>query len=285
MNEAVPGIAVVGSINVDLTARTARLPGPGETVGDGILERGPGGKGANQAVAAARLGARVRMIGAVGDDADGGWMLDTMCQAGVDCDGVRRVAAPTGTALIVVDAAGENQIAVCAGANGLVDIDSVDFADDDAVLVQLEVGVELATRLSRVVGGFFVLNAAPALPLPSALVDRADLIIVNETEFELLPEIHDARRVAVTYGARGAALFERGVEVLRVPAVPTEAVNSVGAGDAFCAALALAFARGSDPERALRTACAVGAAAVADPSSQPALEPIAAYEPRQETSA
>lgn len=272
-------LAVVGSINVDLTARAARLPGPGETVGGGRLSREAGGKGANQAAAAARLGAAVRMVGAVGPDQDGSWMLDELATAGVDTGAVRRGTEPTGVALIVVDAAGENQIAVCEGANGEVGLDGVVFGSDEAVLAQLEISMEVISALAAAAPGYFAVNAAPALDLPAAVVERADLIIVNETEYALLPALRTARRVAVTYGGDGAKLFEHGELVAQAPAVKTSVVNSVGAGDAFCAALTIALASGVDAQRALSAACAVGAAAVADPRSQPRLARLEQYLP------
>ncbi|CAM5469839.1 ribokinase [Leifsonia shinshuensis] len=270
-------LTVVGSVNADLTAVTERLPGPGETVGGGRLRRDPGGKGANQAAAAARLGARVRMVGAVGDDADGERMRAALADAGVDASAVRTVAEPTGTALIVVDADGENQIAVCEGANALVAVEGVAFGPGDAVLAQLEIPMPVIVALAERVQGYFALNAAPAIPLPDAVLRRADLVIVNESEYALLPQLAEARLVAVTYGSQGAALLARGERVAYAPAVKTRVVNSVGAGDAFCAALVLALRSGQAPEQALATACAVGAAAVADPSSQPAFGELAAY--------
>lgn len=274
-------LAVVGSINVDLTARTARLPEPGETIGGGRLNREAGGKGANQAAAAARLGAAVRMVGAVGPDADGAWMIDELAAAGVDTNAVRRGEEPTGVALIVVDAAGENQIAVCEGANGEVSLDGVVFGSDEAVLAQLEISMDVIVALSAAARGYLAVNAAPALELPAAVIERADLIIVNETEYALLPALRTARRVAVTYGGEGAKLFERGELVAAAPAVKTTVVNSVGAGDAFCAALTIGLASGVDPQRALSAACAVGAAAVADPRSQPLLAALGEYLPAE----
>ncbi|WEK61954.1 MAG: PfkB family carbohydrate kinase [Candidatus Microbacterium colombiense] len=270
-------LTIVGSINVDLTARADRLPQAGETVGGGTLVREAGGKGANQAAAAARLGATVRMVGAVGTDADGGWMRSELETAGVDTANVQISDQPTGVALIVVDREGENQIAVCEGANGDIDLDGISFAADEAVLAQLEISMDLVVALAARVQGYLAINAAPARELPVDVLDRADLIIVNETEYALIPALKNARRVAVTYGADGAALFESGVEVASAPAVKTEVENTVGAGDAFCAALTIGLASGISPERALAAACAVGAAAVADPRSQPLLSSYDAY--------
>lgn len=271
-------LVVVGSINVDLTALVERLPGAGETVGGGQLRRDVGGKGANQAVAASRLGARVRMVGAVGADADGAAAVETIRAAGVDVAAVRTVDAPTGTALIAVDAAGENQIVVCGGANALVGVDGTAVGPDEAVLMQLELSVDVVRAVAAQATGFVAVNAAPAQPLPADLVERVDLFIVNETEYAAMPELREAERVAVTYGASGAAMFVGGVEATRVPATPvSEVISTVGAGDAFSAALTLAILSGAPDEQALRTACAVGAAAVAHPSAQPPLDRLEVY--------
>ncbi|MFE1664918.1 ribokinase [Microbacterium sp. P02] len=270
-------LAVVGSINVDLTASVDRLPAAGETVLGGTLQRHPGGKGANQAAAAARLGGTVRMIGAVGDDSDGQWMLQTLRDAGVDTSGVWLGEQATGTALITVDARGENQIVVCPGANADAVIDGVTFTEGEAVLAQLEIPTDVVAALAEAVPGFLAINAAPARPLPDALIRRADLIIVNETEFILLPEVDAATLVAVTYGSEGAALRAGGREIARVPSPSVQVVSSVGAGDAFCAGLTLALHAGWGHEDALRAACAVGADAVTYPDAQPPLRRLAQY--------
>lgn len=272
------GLVVVGSINVDVTAAVERLPRAGETVGGGRLRRDVGGKGANQAVAASRLGARVRMVGAVGSDTDGAWAVETLRAAGVDVGDVRTVEAPTGTALIAVDAAGENQIVVCGGANAEVEPGWPVVGADEAVLMQLELSVDVVRAVAARAPGFVAVNAAPAQSLPADLVERVDLFIVNESEYAAMPELRAARRVAVTHGAAGAAMMVAGTESTRVPAVPaTEVVSTVGAGDAFSAALTLAILAGASEEQALRTACAVGAAAVAHPGAQPPLGPLEAY--------
>jgi ribokinase len=270
---------VVGSINVDLVATGARLPTPGETVGGGRLERQAGGKGANQAVAAARLAGRSRMIGAVGRDADGQAIVAALSAAGVEVSDVQRVDAATGTALIVVDPDGENQIALCSGANTELSLAGVAIGPDETVLCQLEVDLSVVLAAARSTTGFFALNAAPARTLPAELIERCDLIIVNESEYALLPELERARLVAVTYGGRGSALLSHGRQIAAVAGRSVPVVNTVGAGDAFCAALVLALSRGLDPETALATANAVGAAAVGDPSSQPALARLEDYLP------
>jgi len=271
-----PELTVVGAINVDLTARVERAPVAGETVADGVLQRGPGGKGANQAVAAARLGAAVRLIGAVGDDAEGRGIRDQLASVGVDATGVQTSDAATGTALIVVDATGENSIVVCAGANAAIDADALDIEPGAAVLMQLEVSDAVVSAAAEA-AGFLALNAAPARPLPAGVLERCDLVIVNETEYTQLPEVHDAPLLCVTLGADGARLYHQGELAASSPGVATTVINTVGAGDAFCAALVVGLLRGDAPDHALARACAVGAAAVADEASQPALQPLDAY--------
>jgi ribokinase len=270
-------LAIVGSINADITATTSRLPAAGETVGGGRLTRSPGGKGANQAAAASRLGGHTRMIGAIGSDAEGQTMIQALRGAGVCTDSIAEADAPTGTALIMVDAHGENKIAVCEGANAQVSLDGVEFADDEAVLTQLEISMDLIRELADRVPGYFVVNAAPALPLPAEVADRADLIIVNETEYSLLPQLKEAKLVAVTYGSRGSALLAHGEQIAFAEALPRTPVSTVGAGDAFCAALIIGLRTGLAPERALRAANAVGAAAVMDAAAQPEFRTLDHY--------
>ncbi|ABM08246.1 ribokinase [Paenarthrobacter aurescens] len=271
-------LTVMGSINLDITATANRLPSPGETVGGGVLRQQPGGKGANQAVAAARLAGSSRMVGAVGHDEAGQNLLSAMAAAGVDVHDVSRADAATGTALVLVDGEGENQIVVCPGANGAVNVDGVTFDDDEAVLCQLEVDQHVVLEAARRAKGFFALNAAPAMSLIPELLDRCDLVIVNETEYELIPALRHAPLVAVTYGGEGSAIFVDGERVAEAPAVRvTEIANTIGAGDAFCAALVLALRSGLEYSHALAAANAVGADAVRDASSQPALKPLEHY--------
>lgn len=267
--------AVLGSINVDLVAAAPRLPKPGETIVGRSFRREPGGKGANQATAAARLGAEVTMFGAVGRDADGDLALAALRAAGVDVENVRRVGEPTGVALIVIDDVGENQIVVSAGANSAVEAPSA--GGFDVLIAQLEIPAEVVEAAFLATDAFTVLNASPARDLPESLVRRADLIVVNEHEYAAM-SLGAARRVVVTYGSAGSALFENGERRAEVPARPAEVVNSVGAGDAYCAAVALCLAAGMDAPRALSTASAVGADAVSVPASQPALRPLRYYE-------
>jgi ribokinase len=270
MNEPVR-VAVVGSINTDLICPCPHLPGPGETVRGGQLRRTPGGKGANQAVAAARLGATVRMIGAVGDDAAGGSCVTALRGAGVDVERVRTVPTNTGTALIAVDPHGENLIVVSPGANERIEVTAGDLAGCDVVLAQLEVPLAAVEAAAAAAGGLFCLNAAPSRELPSSLIQRCDLVVVNQHERAAIPELDAARRLIVTYGADGAALVEHGREVARARPPRVDVVDTVGAGDAFTAAVAICFAAGVDAAETLAFACAVGALATTRPGAQPAL--------------
>jgi ribokinase len=277
MSNHLPALAVVGSINLDLIATAQRLPTAGETIGDAVLSQQPGGKGANQAAAAARLGGSTRLIGAVGNDAHGRLMLDALASAGVDTADVTVLPEPTGTALIVVDREGENQIVVCPGANSHLSLEGVEFGPDETVLCQLEVGLPVVLEAARRSAGYFVLNAAPAMDLPAELLERCDLVIVNESEYALIPALADAKLVAVTYGGDGSAMFEHGRKVAEAPSASVAVANTIGAGDAFCAALVLALQQGLDYARALAVANAVGGDAVGDPSSQPELAQLGHY--------
>jgi len=183
----------------------------------------------------------------------------------------------TGTALIAVDRDGENQIAVCPGANSRFSVEGLKFGPDETVLCQLEVGLPVVLEAARRSTGFFVLNTAPAMDLPAELLERCDLVIVNETEYKLIPALAEAKLVAVTYGKEGSAMFEHGRRVAEASASAVTVANTIGAGDAFCAALVLALRTGLSYARALAVANAVGADAVGDPSSQPALAPMAEY--------
>jgi ribokinase len=261
-------IAVVGSVNLDLVARCDRLPEPGETVSDAVFERHPGGKGANQAVAAARLGASVQMFGAVGDDEFGTPLVVTLEEQGVDAGTVAIVDAPTGVALILVDASGENQIVVAPGANAELRPDMVSLEEHDALLCQLEIPVETVEAAAKQ-ATFFCLNAAPARALPGDLVQRADLVVVNRHEREALGAT--PRLLAVTQGAEGAVLLRDGEEVARARAPRVDAVDGTAAGDAFTACLVVSLLEGRSHEDALRRACAAGAVAASRPGAQPSL--------------
>jgi ribokinase len=259
-----PSLTVVGSINLDLVARCERLPAPGETVTDAEFDRVPGGKGANQAVAAARLGAEVHMLGCVGEDVFAEEALAGLREADVELD-VHRVPAPTGVALILVDAAGQNEIVVAPGANAYVQ--PADPAEN--VLAQLEIPVETVAAVAREASGFFCLNAAPAKPVPAEVLGRADLVVVNRYELDALPEA--PRLTALTLGADGAVLLEDGEEVARARPPNVDAVDGTAAGDAFTACLVVSLLEGRDREEALRRACAAGALAASRPGAQPSL--------------
>jgi ribokinase len=261
-----PSIAVVGSINLDLVARCERLPRPGETLTEATFERVPGGKGANQALAAARLGASVSLVGAVGRDPFAAEALALLEEGGVRLD-VQRVDEPTGVALIVVADDGENQIVVAPGANGTVEVTSA-LGQADAVLCQLEIPIDTAAEAARD-AAFFCLNAAPARPLPESLLAEVDLLVVNRYELEAIGRFDGF--VALTLGAEGAVLLEGGHEVARAAAPAIEAVDGTAAGDAFTACLLVSLLEGRERGEALARACAAGALAASRPGAQPSL--------------
>jgi len=258
-------LTVVGSINLDFVARAERLPRPGETVTDASFARVPGGKGANQAVAAARLGAAVTMIGRTGDDDLRAAAVEELTRAGVDLTRVGTAPGATGVALVLVDAAGENEIVVAPGANAELRPDDLDLPDCDGVLCQLEIPLETVEHAAMTAPGDFFLNAAPARgPVPAA-----DLTIVNRYELEALT--HRDGLIAVTLGAEGALLLEDGREVARAAPPPVEAVDGTGAGDAFTACLVVSLLEGREREEALRRACAAGALAASRFGAQTSL--------------
>jgi len=257
-----PRIAVVGSLNLDLVTRCERLPRPGETVTGASFSRFPGGKGANQAVACARLGAEVTMIGAIGDDSFADEALAGLREAGVRLD-LQVTDDPTGIAVILVDAAGETEIVVAPGANAA--LGAVVLPEHDAVLCQLEVPDPAVESAWEACTGLFCLNAAPARPVA---VDP-DLVVVNTLELEAL-----SRRdglVALTLGAEGAVLLEDGEEIARAAPPPVEAVDGTAAGDAFTACLLVSLLEGLGLEDALERACAAGALAASRMGAQPSL--------------
>lgn len=291
-------VVVVGSANMDLVVATPTLPRPGETVlGDGFSTV-PGGKGANQAVAAARAGARCHFLGAVGLDAFGDELKGCLAAAGVELDGLRRVAGPSGVALIAVDAAAENLIVVAPGANAaLTELDAVDrelIGSCDVLLCQLEIPLETvaqAAAAARTGHTAFILNAAPARPLPDELLALVDVLVVNQTEAAVLAGLDGDRaaaradnvpellanlltavpRVVLTLGAAGAAYADRDGTRLEVGAPPVAAVDTTAAGDAFTGAFAVAWAQGRPVEEALRWACAAGAACAQHWGASPSL--------------
>jgi ribokinase len=257
-----PTVTVVGSVNLDLVARCERLPRVGETVTDASFERVPGGKGANQAVACARLGAQVRLIAAVGRDPFAEEALAGLRMAGVEL-ALRESDEPTGVALILVDAAGENQIVVAPGANAT--LGAVEPAGSDAVLCQLEIPDEAVVSAWEGATGLFALNAAPARPVR---VDP-ELTVVNRYELESLTRRDGL--VAVTLGEEGAILLDDGQEIARAEPPRVDAVDGTAAGDAFTAALLVSLLEGRDHEEALARACAAGAIAASRFGAQPSL--------------
>jgi len=258
-----PRLTVVGSINLDLVVRTERLPQPGETVSGARFSRGPGGKGANQAVAAARLGAEVALVGCVGQDELADEAVAGLREAGVEERWLVK-DAPTGIALITVDAAGETTIVVAPGANAELRPEDLAAVETEAVLCQQEIPVETVARASELAPRFF-LNAAPA----RARAPDAEVTIVNRLELEALGE--RAALVCVTLGAEGAVLLEEGIEVARAEPPAVEAVDGTAAGDAFTACLVVSLLEGRPREEALRRACAAGALAASRPGAQSSL--------------
>jgi len=275
-------IVVVGSLNQDTTVRVARLPQPGETVlGQGHFSDA-GGKGANQAVAAARLGSTVAMVGMVGADAAGARLLQSLREAGVSATSVgRSTEVATGLALITVDERGENMIVVSPGANGALLPQNVrasaEILEAAAItLLQLEIRTDTVAEAAEISGGKVILNPAPARFLEPGLLANVDVLIPNRTELGVLtgsPEprtVEEAARLAstfdgphavvVTLGADGALLVEGG-DAVHVPSVAVDSVDPTGAGDAFCAGMADALVQGSSTEDAVRWAVRCGAAA------------------------
>lgn len=289
-------VVVLGSLNMDLVVALSRLPRSGETVIGDRLQRFPGGKGANQAVAAARLGADVAMVGRVGQDSFGDELLSSLISDGVSIDGVERdPVEPTGAALILVEDGGENMIAVARGAGRVVGDADVARAtrplqERDVLLLQLEIpltAVTGAARAAKAAGARVILNAAPAAPLEAGLVSQLEVLVVNELEAEALlgrpaadlAQAEEAARAAVamgaqsavvTLGAAGAVLADR-ESIHRIKAQRVEAVDTTGAGDAFVGALAAALAAGAALVEAAELAGAAGAAAVTTPGAQASL--------------
>ncbi len=297
-------IAVVGSLNIDLVLRVAEFPRPGETVAGGDLGRVPGGKGANQAVAAARLGARVAMAGAVGDDDAGRQLLRALRDDGVSVREVARLTGvPTGAALIVIDRHGENQIVISPGANGRVDARRARrlrgfLARCDAVLLQNEIPLA-ATRETVAAaasgGARVILNPAPAFRVSRRMLGDIAAIIVNETEAATilrtsvtgagaardaasrLAERVGGATAVVTRGRRGAVVAADG-RVRSIRAFRVNAVDTTAAGDAFVGAFVVAWLERGDPFTAARVACAAGALAATRLGAQPSLPRRAAVD-------
>ena len=268
-----PSIVVVGSVNLDIVATADRLPAAGETVTGATLERFPGGKGANQALAARRLGADVSLIACVGDDAEAEAALALLKADEVDLSGCKVLDTPTGIALISVAADGENQIVVAPGANRELVAADITLPDVDALISQLEVPVSTLAAVAQQFHGFVCINLAPAIEVPDALISRADLIVVNETESDFYGGRLDQATgmIARTFGADGAELMRSGRSIARASAPTIDAVDTTGAGDTFTAALTVALMEKQPEDTALRFACAAGAAAATKAGAQPSL--------------
>lgn len=293
-------LCVIGSLNVDLTVTLPRFHGPGETITGGDFRTYAGGKGGNQAVAAARLGGQPRFIGKLGDDGNGDFYRHTLTAEGVDITGVATVpGVPSGVALIEVDAAGENRIAVVPGTNGLVDEAHIDAAlqavpADAICLLQLEIPMPSVIHAAQAVkrrGGTVILDPAPAVPLADGLLQLVDWLTPNEHELKLLTGLPTDTQEQVETAAR--ALLKRGVGAVVaklggrgclcvtgdgaqfVPGFRVQVVDTTAAGDSFNAGLAVALAQGMQGTQALRFANAVGALSVTGAGAQAAMPRMA----------
>lgn len=288
-------ITVFGSINMDLVATTPRLPKPGETVSGTGFATAAGGKGANQALAAKRAGASVRMVGAVGRDEFAAPALDLLEKAETDLSGVARVDGPTGTALILVGGDGENMIAVVPGANGTLSPGQAAEAvsgskPGDILMLQLEVpaaSVKAALEAAKAHGVRTVLNTAPLIAEAADLAKLADIVIANETEFELLVgrealtadqrermllQMHTetGQILIITLGAEGVVAAEGG-RLHRTKGLKIEPIDTVGAGDTFCGYLAASLDSGLMLSEAIRRAAVAGSLACLKPGAQPSI--------------
>ncbi len=294
-------ITVIGSINLDLTAEVDRLPSPGETVPGGAFRTAPGGKGANQALAARRAGAAVRMVGAVGHDAFAKEALTLLKAGGVDLTQVREAGAATGVALILVGGDAENMIAVVPGANGLVGPDLLDEALAGARVALFQHEIPLPTVAAglvraRSLGCASILNTAPFRAEAAHFVAQADYLVANETEFDLYAAelglsgrsrdermsayaASTRRTVIVTLGADGVVAYGPHGHIA-VEALAIRPVDTVGAGDTFCGYFADGLARGLSLEQTLRRAAAAGSLACLKPGAQPAIPMAAEVEAR-----
>lgn len=286
-------IIVIGSLNTDLVVKSPRFPQPGETISGEDLQIIPGGKGANQAVAAARQGVKTTMIGRVGSDSFGPFLVENLKSNQVDTSHVLQTDSATGTAIIVVDANGQNSIVLSPGANGKVspaDVDSASFADFGLLLLQLEIPTPTVLRAAQRAhehGLSVILNPAPAKPLPHELLANVDILIPNESELSLLAglSVDDAssaeiaakailkqgvKTVIVTLGSKGALLVTDS-QVTHVNTYKVDVVDTTAAGDAFIGGFASAMLSGKSLEDSVRYGCACGALATTKFGAQPSL--------------
>jgi ribokinase len=286
-------IIVIGSINLDLIASVERLPDPGETVAGDAFKTAPGGKGANQALAAARAGGEVRMIGAVGKDAFAAEALACLREGKVVLSGVDEVGTATGTAHIFVDSHGENVIVVVPGANGAVTPGNLAKANPkkgDILLLQHEIPqptIEAALDAARAAGATTILNTAPFRTEAASCLGKADYVVANETEFDLYGELlklrgrdrparmksfaeSTGRTIIVTLGGDGV-LAATPEAFFEAPALKITPVDTVGAGDTFCGYLAAGLASSLGLKDGLRRAAAAGSLACLKPGAQPAI--------------
>ena len=275
-------VVVVGSANLDLVARASRLPKPGETVSGSHFFEACGGKGVNQAIAAARAGAKTGFIGALGRDHAGEILLTALVKDGVDVSAVQRVSAPTGRALIGVSDSGENSIIVVPGANHAVSVDDIEknkslISSAKVLLCQLEVPLPVVQRAFELAGSSTtrILNPAPAQTLPHSLLGVVDIVTPNEYEVELLGGVNQLQNlgiktVIVTQGEKGAMVVDA-TGARQVDPYKVTAVDSTGAGDAFCGMLAARLAIGESMTNSLRAAVIAGALATQIEGAVPSL--------------
>ncbi|MFZ5968582.1 MAG: ribokinase [Bacillota bacterium] len=289
-------IMVIGSLNMDLVAKVEKMPRVGETIFGSTFKQIPGGKGANQAAAGARLGGCIRMLGSVGEDGFGDVLIQSLQKDGVNIDGISRAKeAPTGTALIVVDGNGDNSIVVISGANFHITEQDIDFAMDkmescEIVVLQLEVPLNIvryALKKAKALGKYTILNPAPAVALDQEIIENVDLLIPNETELEILSGVGIHTEEDILQGAR--IMMEKGVKELIVtlgergcvyvsdqtmkqyPAYKVHAVDTTAAGDSFTAAIAVGLSENKKIEEIIDFAMKVGALTVTKEGAQSSL--------------